>query len=35
MKKKQQPDLAALFDSYCEAYTASDWQGLTPWAAQA
>ena len=28
MKKKQQPDLAALFDSYCEAYTASDWQVL-------
>lgn len=28
MKRKQQPDLAALFDSYCEAYTASDWQVL-------
>ena len=28
MKKKQQPDLAALFDTYCEAYSTSDWELL-------
>lgn len=28
MEKKQQPDLATLFDTYCEAYSASDWDVL-------